>query len=336
MCMTKRKIASSEPAAGRTGGPTANRNHKNSLFLSLFKQPEDLLDLYNAVNGSHYTDPSLLEINTLEEVLYLGIKNDISFLFSGEMNLYEHQSTDNPNMPLRGLFYFAKLYQVHVGTHNLDIYSRKQLKLPTPRYIVFYNGTGEMPERTVLRLSTSFEGTDGPLFAGEPPSLECTATVLNTNYGHNREIMERCQKLRGYAYLISRIRYHLGQGLTLEAAVGRAIDDCLEEDILTEYLTKCREEATMNILSEYDQEKILQFRYEEGKEEGKVEGGLLKLLSLICRKLKKGKSLEQIADELDEDISEIQPLYEMCLPFAPDYDAERIYEVWKADADDSK
>lgn len=178
----------------------------------------------------------------------------------------------------------------------------------------------------------------------QPPSLECTATVLNTNYGHNREILERCQKLRGYAYLISRIRHHLGQGLKLETAVDRAIDDCLKEDILTEYLTKYREEATMNILSEYDQEKILQFRYEEGKEEGKeegraegkVEGEVRKLLSQICRKLKKGKSLEQIADELDEDISEIQPLYEMCLPFAPDYDAERIYEAWKAGTDDRK
>ena len=94
--------------------PAANRNYKDRLFRFVFKNKKDLLDLYNAINGTNYDDPEELEVNTLENVLYLSMKNDLSFLIDAELNLYEHQSTYNPNMPMRGLLYFAGVYNRHI------------------------------------------------------------------------------------------------------------------------------------------------------------------------------------------------------------------------------
>ena len=112
-------------------------------------------------------------------------KNDISFLIDSTLNLYEHQSTWNPNMPLRGLGYFARLYEDYVRLNELNIYSETRLKLPKPQYFVFYNGTKNQPDSMELRLSDCFENTDN-----EAPCLECTATMLNINYGHNQELMK--------------------------------------------------------------------------------------------------------------------------------------------------
>jgi len=245
---------------------TGNREHKDRLFISIFRNKEDLLSLYNAVNDSNYEDPEALEITTIEDVLYMGMKNDVSFLIDGYLNLYEIQSTWNPNMPLRGLFYFSRLYAGYVEAHNLNIYSSVQLKLPTPRYIVFYNGTKHDDERMVLRLSSSYEKLE------EEPSLECTATVLNINRGYNGELMEKCRKLYEYSYLIEKIRDYLGIGKTLESAIDLAINDCVINGILEEYLRKHRAEVKFMILSEYDEERHMRQTYEEGKEEGKKEG----------------------------------------------------------------
>lgn len=133
--------------------PAANREYKDRLFRFVFRKKEDQLSLYNAVNGTHYTDPDALEINTLDNVLYLGMKNDISFLISGTMNLYEHQSTYNPNMPIRGLMYFSKLYEKYIAENNIDIYTNTRKELSFPQYLVFYNGTADEPERMEMKLS---------------------------------------------------------------------------------------------------------------------------------------------------------------------------------------
>ena len=87
------------------------RNQKDTVFRMLFREKKELLELYNALNDSAYNSPEDLTICTLENAIYMNFKNDISFLLDSEMNLYEHQGSYNPNMPLRGLFYFSDLYK---------------------------------------------------------------------------------------------------------------------------------------------------------------------------------------------------------------------------------
>ena len=199
-----------------------NRKFKDSLFRMVFHGKEELLSLYNAVNGSAYTNADDLEINTLEDAVYMGMKNDISFLFASYLNLYEAQSTSNPNMPLRGTIYFADLLKGWIESNQLDVYSEKQIMIPRPKYIIFYNGLKEEPERRILRLSDSFEGE-----RDEEAALECTAVMLNINYGYNRELMEKCQTLHDYSWFVEVVRQGVRTGKTLENAVDEAIDKSL-------------------------------------------------------------------------------------------------------------
>ena len=147
-----------------------NRNYKDRLFKLVFEKKEDLLQLYNAINDTDYDNPDDIEVNTLEDVVYMGMKNDISFLITDVLNLYEHQSTFSPNMPLRGLLYFARLYQKIVGNEK-KIYSGRLIELPYPQFVVFYNGTAQEPKRMELKLSDAF-----PKWCNkENAALECRA-----------------------------------------------------------------------------------------------------------------------------------------------------------------
>ena len=210
-----------------------NRHFKDVLFKYVLKDKADLLELYNAINDSDYCDPEELEYNTLEDAVYLGIKNDVSFIIHNSMNLYEHQSTLNPNMPLRGLFYFSSLYKKLVGD-SFDIYGKKLVRLPTPQYIVFYNGKDELSDRVVLRLSDAF------MVKTDIPNLECVATVLNINPGHNERIVEKCSKLFQYIQFNGKIREYQEQGFSMEDAVDMAVTYCMEHDILKQILTENR------------------------------------------------------------------------------------------------
>ena len=162
-------------------------NYKDTIFRMLFKDKENLLSLYNALNKTAYTDVSGLEITTLENAVYMNYKNDVSFVFDFELMLYEHQSTVNPNMPLRDLLYVTSILQKRVSTENL--YGSKQIKIPSPRFVVFYNGADYQPERQVLRLPDAYEKKQGK------PELELTVTVYNINHGCNEEIMDACKTL---------------------------------------------------------------------------------------------------------------------------------------------
>lgn len=155
--------------------PGIQREYKDRMFCKVFQEEKDLLDLYNAVNGTNYENPEELTVTTLEDAIFLGMKNDKSFLIGGSMNLYEHMSTWCPNLPLRGLMYFSRLYEQYVETQNIRIYGTKQIKLPLPQYIVFYNGTKEEPDRTELRLSDAFIKND------LDPALECKTVMLNVS-----------------------------------------------------------------------------------------------------------------------------------------------------------
>lgn len=236
----------------------------------IFQDKKDLLSLYNAVNQSHYENPEELEITTLDNVLYMGMKNDLSFLVDSILNLYEAQSTWNPNMPLRGLAYFSRMYSGYVASRKLDIYSKTRIPLPEPRYLVFYNGTKDEPELLELRLSDSF--IKKPAREKKAPCLECIATVININWGHNQELMAQCRRLYEYAFLIDQIRKGLAGGLTLEGAIDQGIGVCLKEGILTEFLTRHQGEVKTMILTEYDEALHLENTYQSGFSDGKAQG----------------------------------------------------------------
>ena len=242
-----------------------NYQFKDRVIRLLFgTSKENALSLYNAVNRSEYDNPDDLEFNTIADAIYMGMKNDFSFLFSAEINLFEHQSTWNPNMPLRGFIYLANLLEAYVQRKRLNLHGSRLLKLPTPHYIVLYNGEDDIPDRQTLRLSDAFEKPGG--------CAEMTAEVYNINYGRNAELMERCRPLRDYSILVEKIRRYRKSGLPVSEAVDRAVEECVREDVLTDFLKGHKAEVIGMLLTEYDQAEHMRLLKEEGIEEGIEQG----------------------------------------------------------------
>ena len=299
------------------------RNHKDRLFVKLFGDPdnkENLLSLYNALNDRSYDDPNELEINTIEDVIYMGRKNDVSCIIDAHMNLFEHQSTYNPNMPLRGFIYIAKLYEKYIEQYELNIYSEKLEKIPTPKYFVLYNGTRDMPERMELKLSDAFMHPD------ESSGIEFTAIMININYGMNKELMAACSTLEEYAIFIDRVRRYADLSMSaaeMEKAVDRAVNECIKEGVLFDFLTAHKAEVKGMILTDYDEEKTMamfkreyrqdgyskgmqdgfregeQIGYSKGEQVGYNKGEQEKEKSLAERFKAKGMSDKEIEDLLD-------------------------------------
>ncbi|MBR4777700.1 MAG: hypothetical protein IK007_08840 [Lachnospiraceae bacterium] len=258
-----------------------NRNHKDRLFIKLFGSPENrgnMLSLYNALNGTAYEDAEALELYTLEDVIYLGMKNDVGYLLDSYMVLYEQQSTYNPNMPLRGLFYHAKMYEKYIKQKEYNLYSTTLKKIPTPQFYVFYNGDKETEDRVELKLSDAFVR---PVAAGE---FEWTAIMLNINKGHNTELLHKCETLNGYSLFIDKIKEGIKFGLDIESAVDEAVDWAIHNGVLSEYLSLHKNEVVGMILTEYDEKKVMENLKKESYEEGRfdtltslVKDGLLSL-----------------------------------------------------------
>ena len=239
------------------------RNYKDTVFRMIFREKENLLSLYNALNGTDYGNVDDLEITTLENAVYMNYKNDISFVFDFELLLYEHQSTCNPNMPLRDLLYVTKVLQNRIKDENL--YSRSLIRIPAPRFVVFYNGTDSQPEQQILYLSDAFEKRQ------DEPSLELAVTVYNINLGHNRELLAACRLLKEYAQYVEQVRTYTQQ-MPLSEAVEKAVDDCIKNGILADFLAKNRAEAIAVSIFEYDEEKHMKSERKEWQEIGRKEG----------------------------------------------------------------
>lgn len=248
------------------------RKYRDKLFRRLFNNPKELMDLYNAVNQTDYTDESALEIYTLEDALYLSYKNDVSFIICGVLNLYEQQSTVNPNMPLRGLIYFARQYDAYIARHRHNIYGQRLIKLPYPQYVVLYNGTQKLEndaDYMELRLSDAFGRPDAGMGT---PSLECIAKVYNINYGRNRELMARCRKLEEYSIFVGKITGYLAQGKAHKYAVDTAIDECIGEGVLEDFLRKHRAEVVGMLFEQFNMKEYLKMERRDSYEEGRLEG----------------------------------------------------------------
>ena len=286
----------------------ANMKYKDRVFRMIFgyeKYKENLLELFNALNDTNYTNPDDLEINTLDDVFYMKMKNDVSCIIDNRIAVYEHQSTWSYNMPLRGFRYTAELYNKLIYEQDLDVYRRKMIKIPTPQYVVFYNGIERRAEKEILRLSDSFIM---PCSEGE---YEWTATVYNINDGHNKDLMNKCKILQEYATMVAKIREFRQKGCDLDMAIEEAIEYCLTHEVLKDFLLEHKSEVADMLRMEYDEARTMNHLkedyYEEGVKDGKMRGeaiGVMKAkVSLICRNLSAGITAEQIAEFMGEDIS---------------------------------
>ena len=304
-------------------GLEINRNFKDTLFRKIFDNKKDLLSLYNALNDTEHTDENLIVINTIEDAIYIGYKNDISFVIDSELNLYEHQSSVNKNMQIGGLIYLTELYKGYIERN------------------------GE-PERRVMPLSDSYMTNDSN--KGQKPCLELEALLVNINYGCNKEIMNKCQKLMEYSQLIALIRkyydelvekyaklgIHKSKKEIFAEAVSLAIEEAIRNNILKEILRNNKAEVTNMLLTEFDEKDYIEGVKEEserrgeqrgrieGEKRGRAEGEQFKIITLIIKKVKKSKALPTIASELEEEEADIRPIYDAVVASAPDYDMEEI------------
>ncbi|MBQ3644273.1 MAG: PD-(D/E)XK nuclease family transposase [Candidatus Riflebacteria bacterium] len=293
----------------------ANDRYKDNLFRFIFGREENkqnLLDLYNALNNSNYRNKDELEINTLDNVIYMRMKNDVSFVLDNQMVLLEHQSKYNPNMPLRGFLYFAKLYETRLATEmNLkNIYYPKLIKIPTPQYIVLYNGTDrKIGESITLKLSDAFEDDD------KPEGYEWTAKMININLGKNKELLLKCKILGEYSSFVDCVRKYSRINNDFTIAIDKAVNECIKKGILKDLLIKYSVEVKNMLLTEFDEEKdwaiiakgFEEIGYEkgiekgrkEGKEEGKKEGMKEGMKNIINIMLSNGTSKETILKQMN-------------------------------------
>ena len=270
-----------------------NRKYKDTFFRMLFREKRELMQLYNAVNGSSYTNEDELQIVTLENAVYMNMKNDLAFVIDFHLNLYEHQSTENPNMPLRNLLYVSRQYQAIVREESL--YSRKQIRLPTPHFVVFYNGSQRQPERWEQRLSDAYHSRE------KEPELELKVTVLNINQGNNESLKEQCETLKQYMQYVERIRkYADSRGVSLQEAVERSISECIREGILADFLARNRAEAMSVCFFEYDEEKEIE-KYKRAEREY-IRGEVKEELRGEVKEEVRGEVKEELRGEVREEV----------------------------------
>ena len=299
----------------RTETGTVRRTYKDTVFRKIFNNKENLMALYNALNGTHYNNPEDIEIITLDNALFLKMKNDIAFLVStDQICLVEHSSTVCLNYPLRSLLYLTKEYQAILKQRNQDILSYTQVKIPTPRCIVLYNGPALRPEREVMKLSDAFANQD------VEGCLELKVEIININYGKNESLQKACKTLEDYAILVAKIREYAREMDDLSMAVHKAIQYCIDHDHLRDFLILNQAEvAAMSLLEgsweEYadsmDQElerlKVSEKKLKENEKKLKKEV-LEKDAELERISREKDAELKRISSEKDARIKELEAL----------------------------
>jgi len=250
-----------------------NRRYKDSVFADLFSSDKNaknnFLALYNALHGTNYRSTAILKNLRLKQILYMSFANDVSYLVDNTVIvLAEHQSTINPNMPIRCLEYIARLYEQLYNSK--EKYSRKQLSIPTPEFYVFYNGKQAYNSDTVLKLSDSFTKKYNGC------ALELSVKVININYDKDSRILKNCKPLEQYSLFVDTVRRHI----VVDRAYGfeKAIKECIENDILKEYLQRKSKEVLNMLIGEYDYDTDIAVQREESFELGLVEGSRQKAL----------------------------------------------------------
>ena len=295
------------PEANRQWQLQANREYKDRLFKAVFGRDSEQsrrwrLDLYNALNGTEYTDPDELKLTTIENVIYITMKNDISFLIGSQMNLFEQQSTFNPNMPLRGLMYFAQLSQMHLSARDEDLFGTRLVRIPSPCFIVFYNGDRMLPDVSYQRLSDAFEP------AGNAEGFEWTAKVINIGGKHSEGLQKKCRALYDYCSYVNRVKQNLKAKMPARKAVEEALDYAIRENLLDGYFKSQKMEVLNMSLTEFDQEQYDRNRRREGWEEGFDSGELSGRQKDARNALALGLPIDQISQITGLSVQDIQAL----------------------------
>jgi hypothetical protein len=265
----------------------SNREYKSSVFAELFSEKGNLLELYNAIENTSYGMDTDIRMTTLSDALFKDKINDISFIIEGKIVvLIEHQSSINENMPLRMLQYIAKVYEMI--TEYRDLYREKRMSIPKPEFIVLYNGSKDYPEHKKLKLSEMFT----ELGMEEQASLELEVDVYNINKGSNLKFTEKSKTLSDYEIFVYLTREY-SKSMGRDEAIERAVKECINRNVLREFLEERAREVTGMIFGEWDWDVAKEVWQEEAREEGVVEGidiGREEILGLI----RQGKSVADI------------------------------------------
>ncbi|MCL2043862.1 MAG: Rpn family recombination-promoting nuclease/putative transposase [Treponema sp.] len=279
-----------------------NTKYKDSVFSFLFSDPDLLRELYCALENVTLPADVPVTINTLQDVLFMDMINDISFEIGGKLIvLIEHQSTINPNMALRLLMYIARVYEKTLGDRN--VYGSRLIPIPRPEFFVLYNGVAPFPEEKILKLSDAFEkiGSLG-LMEKDNPALELVVKVININQGKNEGLVRRCKTLAGYSAFIAKTREFEKELGDKTEAMKQAVRYCRDNDILKEFLEQHGTEVMNMLLTEWNLEDAQRVWFEEGREEGREEGWG----EIVRNALAKGFPMETIQAVTGFDMETIQ------------------------------
>ena len=311
---------------------------KDNVFCMLFREKKNLLELYNALNDTDYTNVDDLAVTTLSGGVYMKYKNDASFVFGQDLYMFEQQASMNPNMPLRFLHYVSDVYREMYP--NSELHRRTMLKIPVPHFVTFYNGRDGMnEEEMVLKLSDMFNDSVSVVCTGVEPELELKVRVININPNcgeesddgspadsKNRkvpEILNKCHILRDYMTFVNKVNEKkYSENKNIRTAVTEAVDECIASGILSDFFTEYRDEEIDVSVYDYDEEGRMRVEREEGREEGDIR----RLLTLITKKVLKRMDINTIASELEEEPETIKPLYDAVIAAAPDYDIDKIFK----------
>ncbi len=293
---TRKKVKSNATVAtGRAVGnqlrERANRTYKDGIFRTLFNDKEKLIELYNALEGTHFGLDIPLEFQTLEDAIYKNLKNDIAFTIDGKYIIFiKHQSTDNPNLPLRLLEYSTKTLGNMVK--DREVYSTRKIKLPFPEFYMFYNGVKSFPEEWEMKLSDLYPVKEKGAF------LELKVRAINVNYERGAALLMKCKTLQEYSQFVHLVRKHLSVTKDLAEALRVCIPICMEQGILKEFLKRHGTEVQNMLRVEISEEEYRAIR-EEGAYENGYEDGMEKGLE---KGIEQGKAEERMKVEMEREL----------------------------------
>jgi len=286
-----------------------NRKHKDSLFVDYFSKNRDwkqhFLSLYNALHDTNLqvADTQLKRVN-LEQVLYKSYYNDIAVLVNGQFILMiEHQSTINPNMPLRLLEYVARIYGNIVDSRAK--FSRHLVPLARPEFIVFYTGNQELPPESYLYLSDAFpkQAPNSDL------TLELKVKVCTIKSDHPSPVVHSCPDLEQYAQFLKLVEE--ARADSRAEPLTWAIQEAVRRNILRDYLELKGGEVLSILMTEYDYATDLAVQkeaYEDGLFAGREQGAYQTKLETARSMLSEGLAPQMVARCTNLPLETVQEL----------------------------